>query len=400
MKHLCSTLFVIVLLLLGSQVMAQTEPNYRYNWLPDDSGVLVLNQNLLTLYDPAWQPIATRPVISDLDTTISLAPDGHTMLVRNGGWEIWDIRTLQTLRALPIDPDASDPVWSVDGSTITFRDAGQVGTSVYDSQTGAFIRRIPGMFWGSGFDMIWSADRNLVFANALKYILLLDPNSGIEVKRIAVPDLERMSIYAFDLSHDGQRIALSVDTQTQPSEFESSLFLLDPTSETFTPLVQGLGEPITYILWGEQDSEIVAITNTEILIVDTNGTLLNRFPRRNGVFVGASYSQFGGQLRVGYSRLFDSSSSQVASANRDTAGTSQFSGLVQVIVPDPSPARLASIAAACNAPQSVTRALPSQSTDAAVARFETALAALPGDAIPPACEADLRAVAEALAAQP
>lgn len=80
----------------------------------------------------------------------------------------------------------------------------------------------------------------------------------------------------------------------------------------------------------------------------------------------------------------------------DQSPTDNFS----IDTPCASPARLASIAPACNAPQSVTRALPAQANDAAVARFETALDVLPTGKIPPACEADLRAVAEALAAQP
>ncbi|MBZ0274854.1 MAG: hypothetical protein K8I60_01845, partial [Anaerolineae bacterium] len=272
-EALCSTLFVVALLLLGSQVISQTEPNYSYVWLPNDSGTLVLTENAISLYDPAWQPVTTRSVIS-FDTLISLAPDGRTMLVHNGIWEIWDIRTLQTVRVLPIDPGAVGPVWSVDGKTITFRNAGLVGTAVYDSQTGALIRRITGQFWGSGFDMIWTPDRSLVLANALNYILLLDPNSGLEVNRIAVPDRERMSISGFNLSHDGQRIALGVskrlDTQTQQPTFQYDLFLLDIASGSLTILTQNLPDDALYILWGKEDSELAVMTNTEVLIVATD----------------------------------------------------------------------------------------------------------------------------------
>jgi hypothetical protein len=402
MKQVYPMLLTVVLLLLGSQVIAQTEPYYRYVWLPDDSGTLVLTENAITLYDLVWQPVATRSVIS-FDTLIRLAPDGRTMLVRNSTWEIWDIKTLQTVRALPIDPGAVGPTWGADGSTLTFRDAGQVGTSVYDSQTGAFIRRIPGMFWGSGFDMIWNADRNLVIANAIGYVLLLDPNSGIEIKRIEVPNIERMSIGTFNLSNDGQRIALSMDTKMQPSGFEFSLFLLDPTSEIFTPLVQGLSSPISYILWSEQDSELAAITNEEVLIVDTSGSLLNRFPRRNGALAGASYSQFGGQLRIGYSMLFDVGSNQSSVSDTAQSVTSQFNNLIQVLVPVATLDRFAEIATACDAPVSLSvidASIQAHSSIVAEAQaLESQVAALPDTAIPPGCRADLLAVAAALQAQ-
>ncbi|MCB9456128.1 MAG: hypothetical protein H6671_09085 [Anaerolineaceae bacterium] len=407
MKRLRLTLFALALLLLGSQVMAQTETRYWYIWLPDDSGTLVLTQNVITLYDPAWQPVATRPLISYIDTLVNLTPDGSTMLVRNGIWEIWDIRTLQTVRVLPIDPGAVGPVWSMDGRTITFRDAGLVGTAVYDSQTGALIRRITGLFWGSGFDMIWTPDRSLVIANALYYILLLDPNSGLEVNRIAVPDRERMSISGFNLSNDGQQIALRIgrklDTQTQQSAFQYDLFLLDVESGSLTSLVQSVPDYLLDLLWSKPDSELAAITNNEILIVDINSSLVNRFVLQSRAFAGASYSQYGGQLRVGYSMLFDTGVNQDSISNAAQSGSSEFNGLIQVVVPVATLDRFAEIAASCNAPTTLTNFNTTVQTPNAIATQAQALTvqltALPSGAIPPGCKADLLAIAAALEVQ-
>ncbi|MCB9452592.1 MAG: hypothetical protein H6672_14235 [Anaerolineaceae bacterium] len=406
MKRLRSTLFVIALLLLGSQVMAQTETRYWYIWLPDDSGTLVLTENAISLYDPAWQPVTTRSVIS-FDTLISLAPDGRTMLVRNGTWEIWDIRTLQTVRVLPIDPGAVGPVWSVDGRTITFRDAGLVGTSVYDSQTGALIRRITGQFWASALDMIWSPDRSVVAVNADKLIILLDTNSGLEIKRIALPDAQRMSILGLVWSNDGQQIALRIgrklDTQTQQSVFQYDLFLLDVGSGSLTSLVQSVPDYLLDLLWSKSDSELAAITNNEILIVDISSSLVNRFVLQSRAFAGARYSQYGGQLRVGYSKLFDTGANQDTTSDVAQVGSSEFNGLIQVVVPVTTLDRFAEIAASCNGPATLTSfdtTAQAANAIAAQAQALTAqLTALPSGAIPPGCKADLLAIAAALEAQ-
>jgi hypothetical protein len=66
--------------------------------------------------------------------------------------------------------------------------------------------------------------------------------------------------------------------------------------------------------------------------------------------------------------------------------------------PDPSPARLQAIASACNAPTAATRLLTARMSDSSVQAFASAIEALPDSALPPACEADLLAVAAALAA--
>ena len=60
---------------------------------------------------------------------------------------------------------------------------------------------------------------------------------------------------------------------------------------------------------------------------------------------------------------------------------------MQILVPDPSIERLNAITAACDAPVSPTTDM----TD-----FIAQVEALPADSIPPACAADLLAVARAL----
>ncbi|MCU0512356.1 MAG: hypothetical protein MUE40_07275, partial [Anaerolineae bacterium] len=74
-----------------------------------------------------------------------------------------------------------------------------------------------------------------------------------------------------------------------------------------------------------------------------------------------------------------------------------------ILVPLPTLDRFAQIAASCGAPASLTALDTALQSEAAIAaeaqRLETQLDALPAGAIPPACAADLRAIAAAMQAQ-
>ncbi|MDX2162267.1 MAG: hypothetical protein SF162_13155, partial [bacterium] len=72
---------------------------------------------------------------------------------------------------------------------------------------------------------------------------------------------------------------------------------------------------------------------------------------------------------------------------------------VQIIVPDPSPERLQAIAAQCGAPLTVERGLDAAIAAADYADVIAQIDALPAGTIPPACAADLRAVAAAMQGQ-
>ncbi|MBZ0275120.1 MAG: hypothetical protein K8I60_03180, partial [Anaerolineae bacterium] len=166
----------------------------------------------------------------------------------------------------------------------------------------------------------------------------------------------------------------------------------------------GLRDPATYLLWSQQDSELAVISNTEILIfAPQTGDLVSRFALRNGVFSGASYTQYGGQLRVGYSMLFDTGANQDTTSDTAQVDSSEFNGLIQVVVPVATLDRFAEIAASCNAPATLTSfdtTVQAANAIATQAQVLTAqLTALPSGAIPPGCKADLLAIAAALEAR-
>jgi hypothetical protein len=71
-------------------------------------------------------------------------------------------------------------------------------------------------------------------------------------------------------------------------------------------------------------------------------------------------------------------------------------GAVRIVVPAPSLERLQAIADACSAPAAVEQSLTADIQAGQLTDFVARVEALPVGVIPPACAADLIAVAEAL----
>jgi len=106
------------------------------------------------------------------------------------------------------------------------------------------------------------------------------------------------------------------------------------------------------------------------------------------------FSPYGGRLAFGGVFTNDSASMFL----QDSTIVSIGNGAVYVAVPDPSLERLQSIAALCNAPLTVAEAIPDAAQGEQLTDFITQVESLPTDSIPPACAADLIAVAEAIQA--
>jgi hypothetical protein len=85
-------------------------------------------------------------------------------------------------------------------------------------------------------------------------------------------------------------------------------------------------------------------------------------------------------------------------ANQDVIQT-LANGAIQIVVPAPSLERLQAIAEACNAPVAVEQSLAADIQANDLNAFVAQVEALPEGTIPPACAADLIAVAEALQSQ-
>ena len=108
---------------------------------------------------------------------------------------------------------------------------------------------------------------------------------------------------------------------------------------------------------------------------------------------GIAYSLYGGRLAFN-----GGLNSNTSSLSEDVTVLGDAG--IQIVVPDPSLERLQAIAEACNAPTAVEQSLTVSIEADRLPEFVAQVESLPADAIPPACRADLLAVAEALAAHP
>jgi dipeptidyl aminopeptidase/acylaminoacyl peptidase len=222
-----------------------------------------------------------------------------------------------------------------------------------------------------------------------------------------------LNVGALAWSHDSSRIAFG--TQTFPSVVNpnrrafAQLYVVDGNSGFQLSNFPTEDETIYGLAWSPDD-RLIATHSIDgfVRIWDVATSMqLENFPGMTRYPVDISFSPYGGRLAYGGSIPADA----VASATAQIEGVDAVQALanrgVQIVVPAPSLERLQAIAQACNAPASLTAALPtalptdaallSETTQAAaLAAFVAQVEALPADAIPPACAADLIAVAEAL----
>src|SRR5690606_30147442 len=114
--------------------------------------------------------------------------------------------------------------------------------------------------------------------------------------------------------------------------------------------------------------------------------------RQGGRFL-MSLSPYGGRLALGNSApVNDTTAVQVSRNVIQTLAN----GAIVIVVPAPSLERLQAIAEACNAPTPIEQSLTASLQADQLTDFVAQVEALPENTIPPACAADLIAVARAL----
>jgi WD40 repeat protein len=212
-----------------------------------------------------------------------------------------------------------------------------------------------------------------------------------------------LNIGALAWNSDGSRIAFG--TQTFPSVTNpnvkpaAQLYIFDSINGTQLSNWLTEDETVTGIAWSP-DQNLIATDSLDsvIKIWDATsgerlesfiGNRLNttRYPRH------ISFSPYGG--RLAYGSAIPSEAIVSSEPQTDDAGAvSLAGGAIQIVVPAPSRERLQAIAVACNAPAPVQEALAAQTES--INDLAAQVEALPEGTIPPACAADLIAVANAL----
>lgn len=379
MRRLLAVLLMV--LVVGSGVQAQ-ESNQQIvshvEWAADGERILVtLEQGGLYVIDPD-----TQAVLSEISGSITgpiedavFQPDG-SLIATVGGintLNLWDsingtlFRSVTTPSVLPYSVD-----WSPDGQylfssnidELVMRDAD--GTPLYS------IRGAPEEIPRVEF----SPNSALLFLSFSAKVELWDVDSRQMLSRNVAAGLRK----SIQWSQDGTRILAANISNTRQGTFYNIL-VIDPMTGERLRTYSGFPNELTSARWSPDETQIVAtsIDGNVYLVEAASGAITtifsSDFPIRS-----AAWSPYGGQIAIGVPQ---SSDAEIAGRADDA-----FAAVpVQIIVPDPSIERLNAIAAACGAPVAPTTDM----TDY-IAQVE----ALPADSIPPACAADLLAVARAL----
>lgn len=238
-------------------------------------------------------------------------------------------------------------------------------------------------------DIAWSFDGTQIYAISGDNVFRIwDVNTSSIVQRTSFPT----RMYTLVLNQDGSMIALAGNGELG--------YIVDAITGTILDTFQiGPNFGIKFIYWYPNGTQIAtASIRNDIRVSDLQTDLsINITNNVNQILEDIDFSTYGGR----YASITRPYPSGDASINTQVENSIQslFNGAVQIVVPDPSLERLQSIAALCNAPVSLTDALASPLAETnAAAILDANLAALAEGAIPPGCEADLRAVAEALQA--
>jgi WD40 repeat protein len=335
---------------------------------PDDSSEAsgMITTNLSTISELAWRPHSSSYIAVTGRDPRNLS--SLNVVNVDSGTTIFYYTGAQSISAFHWHPDGNQIAFSTDFITDAF---GNRMLEVWDVVAGLQLWRVS-LGVGSLTDLNWSPDgAHIATGNIRGEVSIWN---GVTGERETQFQAHPTVIASLDWSPDGVQLATSGEI------FDSTVKVWDIMDSR---LVHTIDEVYVSDLEWSPDADYLAIRQVAqgIVVVDTT-FWMTVASYSNGAFSETlSWSPFGGQLAF---------PGQIESGSISTLAN----GAVQIVVPDPSIERLNAIAAACDAPVSLTQSL----IDAApvMADVIAQVEALPADSIPPACAADLLAVARAL----
>jgi WD40 repeat protein len=363
----------------GNQIAGADENGYIHIWdILTGQALLEFQAHQGAIYSVSWSPDSSR--------LASTSPyDG---LVR-----IWDTTNGNLIAELTGDRNPSD------AALVAWNPNGTIIVSITANTDGGFPLR----FWSAqddryqplsmsasvaAFDIAWNSDGSILAVADYRAVYIFDDFSGNTLEPRSVIPFR----FAIAWSPDGTKLAAAnLDSTVQVLRVDNGEMLSSlgtATSET--------QQRAASVAWDTDGVRLIVDRfdgRTEIWDTAT-GQLLETLSlnRQGGRFLMA-LSPFGGSLALGNAAPVNEITSSQA-----TKGVIQTlaGGAVQIVVPAPSLERLQAVADACNAPAAVEQLLPTSDAAGQLSAFVSSVEALPEDTIPPACAADLIAVASAL----
>lgn len=384
--------------------------------------------------------LAQRDDVPTSPQLVTWSPNGNYIGV--SGYELMQVFETQT-GTLVFDLSADgiavlNHKWSADSNRVALLTGFDLGTgaelAVWDirSQTRIYSTSNQ-LYQEQGFltDFDWSADGQTIVLSQQGVgtnLLLLDTTSWQIRDRLSVTS----PITEIALNPDNRRLAVSYSGITmqvldlaasgnvlhtfEPESGFAIAFAWSPDGSQFAlgyadgvvriwdsatwiqrdSIFTGIDRPMFSISWSLDDSQIAVArsgASVGVWAVNTGELLFEGQPLMTFTTAFSPYS-----ARVAYASLRTPNSPEAQTQvpnNSPNELHSLANGLVYIFVPDPTLERLHSIAALCDAPLTLPDAAQADQLSAFVAQVE----ALPAGSIPPACAADLIAVAEALQAE-
>lgn len=329
--------------------------------------------------------IAWNPLQPDI-----LAVAGSTSS-QTGIVQLVDVLSGQVIQTLDGGYYIVDAKWSPDGNQIaaSSMSAGVSPTSrnevlIWDANTGVLIHRFPTIASGAGINMIeWKPDgTQIAGATSASVVVIWDVISGQLITT---------------LQHDNAVLSLAWSPDSDylaTGSFDVDNFVRIWNTATWQIVVSYQANFPSDLAWN-RTNELAIAENNRIRVIDTtDGSEITRLAT-NQLERTVAFSPYGLRLAFGGETHSHSLGNSQGSETRIVLAM----GEIQIIIPDVSIDSFNTLLSFCSVESSelgVIDTAIAQNDMAAVIEY---IEALPADRLPPACAADLIAVAEGLQAE-
>ncbi|MEP7288160.1 MAG: WD40 repeat domain-containing protein [Chloroflexota bacterium] len=329
-------------------------------------------------FSVAWNPDGTK-----------LATGGIDMKIR-----VWDTTTSQLLNTLSGHTDfVSAVIWSPEGSKIISGSSqDSQNFRIWDAATG---KQLKGDNTGSIDRMAWSPDGTKLARVNIVGVDFVDVNTLDALSDFVLNHPEGPSsgydVAAIAWGPDSKRLATGSGNGTvRIWDLDTKKIIVDHLHANEGQNVDPELDVVNALTFSADGSKLSSLSvDGTIRVWDTStGKILNTMQVKDVTTTyGSVWSQYGGRLAL-------------ADNTPNSAGTKAISAnTIRIVVPFPSAEDLHATVKQC-ATVAVKSNLTTLLNSKQLQQFVTAVKALTSDQIPPACAADLIAVAEALQKAP
>jgi len=357
----------------------------RLAWQPN--GILVAagtTNGQVSLFNIVSGTTSTNNMYTSGVDAITWSPNGQQFATvdESGDVVIWNdrlqvIRTFSLASPDEVAPGLTEMLWSPDGQILA--SIGNNGLATWDTSTGTRLN----WYFDERFNLssiAWNTDGSIIAVGSATGEITFRDAQTFEVIDV-LPPAERTSLITGLFWHE-------IGGQIAASTILGEVLIWDVPTKQIVARLASDSSPILALDWDDSSGWLASSSPNGITrIWDVDQQIVVVAYALGGSAHDVAWSPYGGQLAI--AELFPTATAIYGEVSFDD---------LRVIVPDPSLERLQSIAAQCDAPLTVTDAIPQVEQPAALTDFVAQVTALPEGTIPPACAADLIAVAEAISA--